>query len=266
MDWVEGFYTRKSEWHGPSGILPHHEERAATINRLCGAEPKRVLELGAGAGGSAAATANLGHSVVAIELSPLRAAYAQDLANEPRAGALTVIHGDFYTVELDHPFDVVTYWNGFGVGTDADQRRLLKHIRTWLTRGGVALVDVFSPWRWTREAGQTDRDEETGAMQQIDFDPIASRFLDRWWKEGDAAHAITQSIRCYPPADLVLLLEDTGLTLDLAEVDGIMFDVTHGEHTMHHPLWEAWSYLTKLIPNVSTQEIHGYQQAALARG
>ena len=172
MDWVEAFYTRKSERHGPSGILPHHEERAATINRLCGAEPKRVLELGAGAGGSAAATADLGHTVVAIELSPLRAAYAQDLANEPRAGSLTVIHGDFYTTEFDHPFNVVTYWNGFGVGTDADQRRLLTRIRTWLAPGGVALVDVFSPWRWAREAGQSHHDEETGVISALISIPL----------------------------------------------------------------------------------------------
>jgi len=253
MDWVEAFYTRKSEWHGPSGILPHHEERATTINRLCGAEPKRLLELGAGAGGSAAATADLGHAVVAIELSPLRAAYAQDLANESRAGALTIIHGDFYTTEFDHTFDVVTYWNGFGVGSDTDQRRLLKRIRSWLTPAGVALVDVFSPWRWAREAGQTSRDEETGTVQQVDFDPVASHFLDRWWKEGDETHAITQSIRCYPPADLLLLLEDTGLALDLVEVDGTAIDITRGEQTIQHPLWEAWSYLTKLVPTVSTK-------------
>jgi hypothetical protein len=32
-------------------------------------------------------------------------------------------------VELSEQFDVVCYWDGFGVGTDQDQRHLLQSMR-----------------------------------------------------------------------------------------------------------------------------------------
>jgi len=55
MEWVKPFYSRWSVLLGPFGILVHHRARAASIRRLCGGGPKRILELGAGAGGAAAA-------------------------------------------------------------------------------------------------------------------------------------------------------------------------------------------------------------------
>ena len=86
MDWIEPFYTKRSEWMGPTGIFPSHRARAASIERYSGAGKKRILELGAGAGGTAAAMADLGHSVTAVELSPLRASFARELAQERRQG------------------------------------------------------------------------------------------------------------------------------------------------------------------------------------
>src|SRR5437016_2777968 len=80
MDWARNFYSTRSEWFGPTGIFPEHRARALDIARLCGRGSKRVLELGAGAGGTAAAMADLGYTVVAIEFSPVRAAFARDLA------------------------------------------------------------------------------------------------------------------------------------------------------------------------------------------
>ena len=78
---VAEFYTLQSRRFGPSGVLDHHRERADRLNLLAGGrKPIRVLELGAGAGGTAAATAEIGHEVTAIELSPLRVEYARELA------------------------------------------------------------------------------------------------------------------------------------------------------------------------------------------
>ena len=59
--------TRKSVWFEPSGVLDHHRARAADLERLFGPAPKRVLELGAGAGGTAATMADDGNSVVAVD-------------------------------------------------------------------------------------------------------------------------------------------------------------------------------------------------------
>ena len=119
--WVPRFYDRKAAASGPSGVLDHHRERAAAICRFAGVSKGRVLELGAGAGGAAVAAGQLGYSVVAVEISPVRARYARELAEEHRCAEVTIVEADFMTAEIAGPFDVVCCWNGFGVGTDADQ-------------------------------------------------------------------------------------------------------------------------------------------------
>jgi protein-L-isoaspartate O-methyltransferase len=95
-DWIKDFYDQAATWWGPDpqadGV---HAARAKTVERLCGAGTKRILELGAGPGATAATFADLGHTVVAIELSPLRARYARELAKVPRQGSLTILEADF---------------------------------------------------------------------------------------------------------------------------------------------------------------------------
>ncbi len=218
MDWVPGFYSRTGEWWGPAEarITGRDHERVALLHRHAGSAPRRVLELGSGYGTTAAATARAGHTVTAVELSD-RVRFGAALATE----RLTVVHDDFYTVELPGPFDVVTYWNGFGVGTDADQRRLLRRIAAdWLRPGGVALIDVSDPFVWFSWHGdETHRlpDPSRGYAYELHerttFDPATCTATDTWWPAGRADEAISQTLRCYTPADLTLLLEGTGLVL-----------------------------------------------------
>ena len=119
-DWIRGFYDQATIWWGPDPQEPGvHAARRATVERWAGPGPWRVLELGSGSGHTAAALAEAGLEVVAIELSPRRAACARELAAAPRAGTLLCIEGDFYTAPVAGPFDVVCCWETFGLGTDA---------------------------------------------------------------------------------------------------------------------------------------------------
>ncbi len=233
------------------------------IARLCGSGKKRILELGAGSGGTAAALADLGHDVTAIDIAPTRVAYARTLAEEPRPGTMTVLEADFFTVEFDGKFDVVAYWNGFGIGSDTDQRRLLSRIvQMWLAQNGSILLDVFHPASWLRVAGQQQRVETERAgvcIKHSDFDPVGGRFLDSWTSEDDpTGKAHTQSIRCYTPADLLLLLEGTGLAVKYAEVLGEPFSIRATDATIETPPGQAWDYLVQLVvmsePKGSNQE------------
>ena len=239
--WAAGFYNRKGLASGPSGVLEHHAERAAAIERFGGRRSGRVLELGAGAGGSAVATAQRGHQVVAVELSSVRAGFAKDLARETEVDGLEVVQGDFMHVELSGKFDVITYWNGFGIGSDQAQRALLRRMRQdWLAPDGVVLMDVFNPLAWCREAGTRTVDEETGCQQTNDFDAVEGRMVDRWWFDGDDNPSMAQSQRCYFPADLALLLEGTGLRVLRMEVEGRpLRAVAPG---IDGPLGTAWGY------------------------
>jgi SAM-dependent methyltransferase len=253
--WIQDFYNQAGEWWGPDPQEPGvHEGRRATLERLCGPAPLRVLELGAGSGYSAAVLADAGHSVVAVELSPARAAFARKLAMVSRRGNLVAVEGDFYTADLPGPFDAVVCWETFGLGSDADQRLLLRRIaREWLAPAGRALVEVYSPARPTRDAGSEVRlpplPGVPGSVEMLErchFDARHCRWIDEWVLVAAPDKALAQSIRCYSPADLALLLEGTGLSLHHLEVDGQALAPGDDAITLSPALLRAWSYLAVL--------------------
>lgn len=260
MNWVVPYFTKQGEWFGPTGIFPEHRERAAAVERLCGGGRKRILELGAGAGGTAAAMADLGNAVVAVELAPSRVEHARQLArHRPN---FEVVEADFYAVELTGPFDVVCYWDGFGVGTDADQRRILRRVaREWLSENGKMLLDVYMPSTWAARAGEEERlgriwryvegevrtvDLEVPLKKRYDFDPVTSRVSIELWPIRRRREAIRQWVRCYTPADFTLLLEHTGLQSNWFEANGQQFDIDK-EHTMSSPIGSVETYLARLV-------------------
>ncbi len=246
MEWVETFYARQDAWLGiyTGPVTVVEGKRAAAVARLAGPGPKRILELGAGGGQTAFALAEAGHTVVAVELVPTAARHAQELARTSRSGSITVVEGDFYMVQVEGPFDVVCYWDGFGIGSDVDQQRLLRRVVAWLVPDGCALLDVNTPWYWSRVAGQEMR--WPNVVRRYDFDAEGCRLLDRWWPAGDESQAVTQSLRCYSPADLSLLLAGTGLRLSAVEPGGAV-DYATGSYTERAPLREAMQYLAKLV-------------------
>jgi SAM-dependent methyltransferase len=243
---MKSFYDLTGEWWGVSTILPSDYAHLELVDRLCPSGKKLILELGAGCGGMAAAAADSGHDVIAVEVSPVRAGYAKALARRARKGRFTLLEADFLNVQLPGRFDIVCYWNGFGIGSDATQRQLLRRIATeWLAPDGCVLMDVFSAWWWSRRAGTKDH-KLPNFVQRYDFDPLRCRFIDTWHRLNRESEAITESIRCYTPADLLLLLEPTGLKLEYAEVNGQQLDLTTDNCSITHPLWESWKYLVKL--------------------
>lgn len=247
-DWTKDFYSKQASWlgleaiwAGLSGAHPSARamRKAGAIERLAGPGPKRVLELGCGSGLVSAGIASLGHSVVAVDITPSAAASARRAAAEVPNGSMSVVEGDFFEVDLPGDFDVVCYSDGFGIGSDPDQRRLLTRIAGWLGSGGCAIIDVYSPWQAFQDSGE--KYEEGGALGRWDFDADESRNLGRIWLQGDESRAVTQSLRCYSPADLRLLLEGTGLRLETFEP---YEDETHETQV---PLERALLYLTKLV-------------------
>jgi SAM-dependent methyltransferase len=256
LGWVKDFYDKTSTWWGPNTDWESYRSRAASLERLAGPGPKRVLDLGAGPGGNAAAMADLGHEVTAVEFSD-RARHARQLAQAPRKGSLAVVQEDFYTVQLEGRFDVVCCWETFGLGSDADQRRLLRRIHgEWLAPRGCVLMDVYNPVKPARAAGKEQRLAPLagvpGSVEMIErchFDPVHSRWTDEWQPASDPHAGCAQTLRCYAPADFRLLLEGTGFALDYMEVGGreVALDdrVSNGG-----PLMDAWQYVVRLVAAV----------------
>ncbi len=82
-------------------------------------------------------------------------------------------------------------------------------------------------------------------MCRSEFDPNGCRLLQSIWPVGDdESQAVTQSLRCYSPADLRLLLEGTRLALHTIE------PYESEDHEKRVSLEQAMLYLTKLVPEV----------------
>lgn len=80
-------------------------------------------------------------------------------------------------------------------------------------------------------------------MCRSDFDADGSRLVQSIWPVGeDESQAVTQSLRCYSPADFRLLLEGTGFVLQTLE------PYESEDHEKRVPLKQAMLYLTKLVP------------------
>jgi SAM-dependent methyltransferase len=242
MDWAEDFYSITGQWWGPaeSRISRRDHDRVALVRMFCETEAVTMLELGCGYGNTAAAAARNGFRVTGVDISGTRLEFAKQYANVGAPGSPKFVHADFYSFEAAERFDVVCYWNGFGIGTDADQRRLLRLIRDqWLAPGGRAIIDVANPVVWAGWAGDTshrtarpDAGYQHALTELTDFDPVACRFIDTWWEQDQPEQRHTQTGRCYTPADFRLLLEGNRLTLAGACVAGAPIDLAtpHAGH------------------------------------
>jgi len=253
MDWINKFYSTTGRWWGPAEykITKRDYQRAEKIRKY-NPNAKTVLELGSSYGNTASVCAEIGFDVTAVELSD-RADFSRQYEQKQYKGSLKIIKDDFYRVSLGKRFDVVTYWNGFGIGTDSDQRKLLKRIKNdWLNEKGIALIDIANPIQWIKWAGDKEDKKANSEIgygynisEKIDYDPVNNHMYDTWWETDKPDQKITQKIRCYSPVDLQLLLEGTGLSILSLWVGEEEIKINQ-PYEMNHSLWNTYEYLAVL--------------------
>lgn len=239
--WAYSFYDVQDELTGcyAAPVHPFHLEKAAEVRR--DAPGLRLLELGSGGGQFAVAAALEGFAVTALEYRDAGNAHAQALAAQ-HGVTLGTVTGDFYVADPGGPFDVICYWDGFGIGSDDEQRHLLRRLPGWLAPGGHALIEVYSPGYWQKHAGYTRRTPEY--VQTYGYDADGARMTDTYAAGGDTR---TQSLRCYAPADLRLLLRGTGLTLTAVQAGG-RYDRDAGVWHPQATLAECMTWTATLRP------------------
>lgn len=233
MNWVKDFYSVTGRWWAlaEAPINEVHRWRADLVKQRA---PKagRVLDLGCGYGSTCLALAQLGIQTCGIDLSDR----IDDARTSMEHTNPSFIKGDFFTHDFDRQFDVVTYWDGFGVGTDEDQLAVLNLIERLLQPTGVAIVEVFDPRGWQQDNGLDElkpadpaRGYSHSLRHQRTFDHGDSRAIDTWI-DIDEGVEWSQSLRCYSPAEFEQLVERSKLgTCEL---------LSEGQ--------SAWSYLTVL--------------------
>ena len=241
MEWIKEFYDKQEKWSrcytGP--ITEFHTDKVLEVEKVVGSAPKKILELGSGGGQFAVAASARGHTVVAIDLNKSFVEHGQSLAKE-ESQKVRFIEGNFYDVTLEDKFDVVCYWDGFGIGSDKDQKLLLHRISNWLKPKGKAFIDLYTPWYWASVAGQ--KTSSQAFERSYGFEPYECRMIDKWWPRGDESQAVEQSLRCYSPADFKMLLEGTELMVDRIS-PGAAMDYKNMVFVEKAPLAEAMSYL-----------------------
>lgn len=156
------------------------------------------------------ALANQQKDVTSVELVEALTEFAKKISTTP----YTILSGDFYEIELDDTFDCILYVDGFGVGEDADQLRLLKRIHRWLREDGYALIDIYEPNYW-RQAykGEMTPGTDTSVLRKYDFDDKTSRFTDTWWHKDYEKDTFTQSLKCYSPKQVYELCQQANLDI-----------------------------------------------------
>ncbi|MEE4193851.1 MAG: class I SAM-dependent methyltransferase [Anaerolineae bacterium] len=228
-DWIRSFYESAVQWWGESWYDGENlQERLHRLNACVPEGRRTILELGAGTGETALFLAEHGYTVTAVDLSPANIALIQKAAHP----AVRAVEGNFLTVPLAGTFDAVCLFETFGMGSDADQHRLLERIRQeWLAQDGCVLMDVYHPFGPIRQSGtqQTlDRlPQVPGSVDMTEYsyyDGFTNRWIDIWEPIHAPEERRVQSIRCYTPADLLLLLQGTGLQVSAWYHLGKRFD------------------------------------------
>ena len=131
-------------------LTGYDKQLAEEIIEQVGKPFSTVLELGAGNGLLARTLANYEKNITTVELVPEMVEFAEQF----KTPNVTSLCGSFYEIDIKENFDLILYMDGFGVGTDDDQLRLLKRIYHWLEEDGIALIDIYQPNYWKKTAGQ----------------------------------------------------------------------------------------------------------------
>ncbi|MEN2768407.1 SAM-dependent methyltransferase [Ornithinibacillus xuwenensis] len=243
MKWVQSFYEKQYKLIHHDGniqISENHVKLLKKMESMVNKDFSSILELGAGMGEFAITAAKNGYHVTAIEIISSAAKHIREMASQLSIdGRLQVITDDFYHVPISQSFDVVCYLDGFGIGGDQDQRELLRKIHDWLQPSGCAIIDIYTPWYWLSTNGQEM--SFSNFKRKYGFDANSCRMLDTWYDLKEPSEIYTQSLRCYSPEDLRLLLNGTGLVLTEIYPGGAL-DYANWQYYEEVSLIKAMSY------------------------
>ena len=241
------FYNLQNEWSNIyfRAVGEVDYKKVDWVEKITKHPLRKILELGAGGGQFSVAMAQKGYSVTALEIEPQFTEHMEKIKENNSLENLSILTADFNSVELSDKFDLICYWDGFGVGSDEDQKRLLKNVSDWLSPEGAALIEVYTPWFWAaKAAGITNQMGDIFRMYE--FDALNCCLVDTWWHKNQPTKKIAQHLRCYSPADLKLLSDSINLEIEEIYTGGYV-DFETGDYLSEVPLHQAMSYTAKFV-------------------
>lgn len=244
-EWIKSFYDSAAGWWGESWYEGQNlAGRLKIVQQFAPAADQRILELAAGTGETAAYLCDHGYPVLAVDLARKNIELMRKYqATRPN---LRVLEGDILELSLSERFPTVCMFESFGFGADREQQALLRKIDAeWLSPGGVLILDVYNAFGPIRASGsrhELDRLENVpGSVDMIEYsyyDPVNSRWIDIWEPKQDPQNRKMQSIRCYTPADFLLLAQGCGLAIEAMLYNSQPFAFDAGEITYGDELFD----------------------------
>lgn len=225
--------------------MSYYEEQAKEILEQAGKPIGSLLELGPWDGSLARAISKKVSRVTTVELVK----EMTEAAEKNNPGNIDVIHGSFYDVWIADKFDAIIYIDGFGVGTDDDQFKLIRNIEHWLDDGGCALIDVYHPEHWKKADGiemYPDPKHNPDIIRRYSYDHEQNIMMDTWCHKDDAGFKQTQYLKCYTPEEIHHLCKQAGLKIVGYFPNGAM-DYENMRYYENASLEECMSYRIKII-------------------
>lgn len=182
----------------------------ARILQQVAIEVTTALELGSGIGIDAMALAQKGVAVTALELDPT--AHHQAVENQLKTGTNVEFKLDnFMEYSCTKKFDLVYYKDGFGVGEDSFQQKLLQRVTDWLEPNGRFYVDVYNPNFW-QQADQVEMQLSDTIRRRYAYNQVEHNFSDTWYDE-KSGEVVKQTLKCYDLATLEQLAKKANLKI-----------------------------------------------------
>lgn len=243
-NWAHEFYKMQYE---TIGNYPEefYQESAKEILEQIGKPVSRLLELGAWDGSLARVLSTSADHITTVELVEEMTERAKALNPDN----VEAIHGSFYDVYLPQKFDSIIYMDGFGVGTDEDQVKLLKNIHHWMDDSGCVLIDIYQPEHWKKADGiemYPNPRNMPHIKRKYSYDFEKNMMMDTWWHEKDEKLKRTQYLKCYTPEEIYQLCKQARLKIIGYFPYGAM-DYGEMQYNEHASLEECMSYRIKVI-------------------
>lgn len=199
--------------------LENYQEQTDLMIKRLGKISYTSLELGAGVGLVAIDLNLRGATVTALDFDETVHQIAQ--VNQEKYGSqVEFIQADFYQFQPSKKFDLVYYLDGFGLGSDDDQLKLLKQIHTWLKPEGRAYIEVYQPDYWRKAAGQ-QMALGSDFKRVYAFDEKDQAMVDTW-TQISSKQSFVQKLRCYKPDRMSALASQANLKVDAVFPNGKM--------------------------------------------
>lgn len=240
--WVIPFYKKQFEWlrDVEEEMASYLQQSADKIEEQIGVTFESMLDIGAGVGSIARVLDARGIAMTTLELVPELVETAR--IRSPKS--VDIHMGDFYTYTFSKQFDVVSYFDGFGIGTDNDQLTLLKRMKDWVKDDGSLLIDIYHPDYWrTMAAGQKMKIDN--AERIYSFDEGNCRLVDSWWHAEHPEDIVAQSLRCYTINEISAMCEKAQLTI-VGIFPGGAMDFDKWAYIETAPLSSCLSYRIKV--------------------